>query len=236
MQAATGVSYIVGSVPRSGSTLLCELLAATRLAGSPGEFFSPYTMRVSMDRWGARTLEEYVQELFARETGGNGVFGAKAHWAQYESAFGGADPRPLFPGLRWVYITRRDRVRQAVSWVRAQQTGQFHAQDPARADDAVFDHERIAQMLRRIGREEQLWESLFERHRFEPHRVVYEDLVADREAAVRGVLALLEVEAPADLHIPQPALERQADRVSDQWVERYLAEAATSPGPAPGGA
>lgn len=236
MGPAPGVSYIVGSVPRSGSTLLCELLAATGLAGNPAEFFSPYTIRVSMDRWGVETLDRYVHELFARETGSNGVFGAKVHWAQYEATFGNGDPRPLFPGLRWVYITRRDRLRQAVSWVRAQQTGKFHAQDPARAESPVFDHGRITQMLRRIAREEQLWEALFENHGFDPHRVVYEDLVADREAAVRAVLALLGVETPADLHIPQPGLERQADLVSDEWVERYLAEAATSPGPAPGGA
>ena len=230
------VSYIVCSIPRSGSTLLCELLGRTGLAGAPDEFFSPYTMRVMMERWGVETLAEYVQELFARELSPNGVFGAKAHWTQYESAFGRTDPGELLPHVRFVCITRRDRLRQAVSWARAQQTGKFHAQDPARAEAAKFDADHIAQMLKRIEREEQRWESTFARLANAPHRVVYEDLIAAPDETVREVLALLAVEAPADLHIPPPRLERQADALSNEWVERYLAGTTTSPGHAPGGA
>jgi LPS sulfotransferase NodH len=223
------VSYIVGSVPRSGSTLLCELLTHTGLAGAPAEFLSPYTVRVSKERWGVDTLDRYLAEVFARNSTPNGVFGTKAHWAQYHATVGDADPRALFPNLRFVYITRRDRLRQAVSWVRAQQTGKFHAQDPAEAQrSAVFDRDRIAQILQRIDREEGLWESLFERHALAPHRVVYEDFVEAQEDTVRAVLGLLGVEAPADLHIPPPALERQADELSDDWVERYLAETAST--------
>jgi LPS sulfotransferase NodH len=29
-----------------------------------------------------------------------------------------------------------------------------------------------------------------------------------------------------DLHLPPPVLDRQADELSDEWVERYLAEVA----------
>ena len=221
---APSVCYVVGSVPRSGSTLLCELLGRTGVAGTPDEFFSPYTVGELKDDWGFATLEEYVRELFARHSTPNGVFGAKAHWAQWEATIGDADPFALFPGLRFVYITRRDHLRQAVSWVRAQQTGKFHAQDPSAAERAPeFDRDRIARMLARVEREEGLWESLFEQLQIEPRRVVYEDLVAAQEETVRAVLEHLGVEAPADLHLPPPVLERQADALSEEWIERYRA-------------
>ena len=46
-----------------------------------------------------------------------------------------------------------------------------------------------------------------------------------QEQTVREVLDAIGVDAPADLAMPPPVLDRQADELSDEWVERYLAEA-----------
>ena len=230
-------SYLVCSLPRSGSSLLCELLAATGVAGAPTEFFHPDKMAALRERWGVATLDGYVRELLARKTSPNGVFGAKAHWGQYRPAFGDADPRILFPDVRLVFITRRDRLRQAISWVRALQTRKWADQDRPPVDrPAVFDYEDITAKLMRIDREEETWEALFERHAIVPQRVVYEDFVESRDETVRAVLDALGIDAPSDLHLPPPELARQADELSEEWVERYLAESATSPAPARGDA
>jgi LPS sulfotransferase NodH len=219
------VSYMVCSIPRSGSSLLCELLAGTGLAGAPAEFFHPDKMRALRRRWEARTVDDYLRELLARKTSPNGVFGAKAHWEQYHPLFGDADPRGVLPDPLLVFITRHDRLRQAVSWVRALQTLEWAAQNgPREKSDAAFDSEHITRKLGRIDREEDAWEALFERHGLTPHRVVYEDFVAAQEATVRQVLEAVGVEAPPSLDLPPPALDRQADELSDAWVERYLAE------------
>jgi LPS sulfotransferase NodH len=223
------VSYLVCSIPRSGSSLLCELLAGTGLAGAPAEFFHPDKMALLERRWGVDTLDGYLRELLARKTSPNGVFGTKAHWGQYKPLFGDSDPGEIMPNPRVVLITRRDRLRQAVSWVRALQTLKWTNTDGPRVErPAVYDHEQITQKLARIDREEENWESLCERHGLVPHRVVYEDFVEAQEDTVRAVLDLLGVEAPADLHLPSPVLDRQADELSDEWVERYLAEAASA--------
>ena len=77
----------------------------------------------------------------------------------------------------------------------------------------VFDLDDITQKLVRIDREEDMWEALFDRHGLEPHRVVYEDFVEAQEQTVRAVLDALGVDAPADLHLPPPVLDRQADEL-----------------------
>ena len=230
-------SYLVCSLPRSGSSLLCELLGATGVAGAPAEFFHPDKMAALRERWGVATLDEYVGELLARKTSPNGVFGAKAHWGQYRPAFGDADPRAVLPDPHLVFITRRDRLRQAISWVRALQTRRWDAQDtPPMERPAAFDYDDITAKLMRIDREEEAWEALFERHGIVPQRVVYEDFVAARDETVRAVLGALGIDAPSDLRLPPPVLGRQADDLSDEWVERYLAKSATSPAPARGDA
>jgi len=218
-------SYLVCSIPRSGSSLLCELLGNTGLAGAPAEFFHPDKMAALQRRWGVDELGGYLRELLARKTSPNGVFGTKAHWGQYQPLFGESDPRMLLPALRVVFITRRDRLRQAVSWVRALQTLKWVTDVGPRVErPEVFDHEHITQKLGRIDREEDVWESLFDRHGIEPHRVVYEDFVAAQTETVRAVLEALGVDLPADLHLPPPVLDRQADERSEEWVERYLSE------------
>jgi LPS sulfotransferase NodH len=68
----------------------------------------------------------------------NGVFGAKIHWNNLRWAlakfsemprFAGLDRgailHTVFPNLRVVDVTRRDRVRQAVSWARMAQDGMW---------------------------------------------------------------------------------------------------------------
>jgi LPS sulfotransferase NodH len=219
------VSYMVCSIPRSGSSLLCELLGGTGLAGAPAEFFHSDKMRMLRKRWEVETVEDYLRELLARKTSPNGVFGAKAHWGQYHPLFGEADPRDVLPDPLLVFITRRDRLRQAVSWVRALQTLEWAAQNGPRVKrPAVFDPEHITRKLGRIDREEAAWEALFERHALAPQRIVYEDFIEAQEATVRDVLEAVGVDVPAHLDLPAPVLDRQADELSDEWVERYRAE------------
>jgi LPS sulfotransferase NodH len=218
-------SYLICSIPRSGSTLLCGLLTGTGVAGAPDEFFNPAYMRVRMQRWGVETTDEFVTQLLARKTGPNGVFGVKAHWSQYKRAFGGADPRQIFPGLRLIYIYRRDRLRQAVSWARAKQTSRFRSDQRVPTErQATFNAEDITHVLNRIERLDELWAGLFDRLGVAPHAVVYEDLVADRDGALRKVLGHIGIEPPVGLRVRTPVLERQADALTEEWVERYVAE------------
>jgi trehalose 2-sulfotransferase len=220
------VSYLICSVPRSGSNLLCDLLSGTGVAGAPTELFHPDFMRILKQRWEVETTQDYVAQLLARKTGPNGVFGVKAHWDQYHSVFETTDPRRVLPNLQLISITRRDHLRQAVSMVGALQTLRWKSTHPERPHRTTeYDAEDIARKLGRIKRVEELWTDLFDRYGIEPHRVIYEDFVADQSGTLRGVLEFIGVAPPAKLEVA-PTIERQADALSEEWVERYIAETA----------
>jgi LPS sulfotransferase NodH len=104
--------------------------------------------------------------------------------------------------MRWVSTSARPRQERAVR----------------------FDRAHIARLLGRIEREEQAWNELFGRLGVGPLTVVYEDLVGDHETAVRRTLDFIGVVPPANLALA-PTLEPLADALSDEWVERYRAEA-----------
>lgn len=216
-----GHCYMVCSLPRSGSSLLCELLAGSGVAGNPAEFFDRARMAALRAEWGAASFEDYLNELRARMSGSNAVFGFKAHFPQLREAFRARDVTRVFPDLRCVHVSRRGVLRQAVSFARAEQTRQWTSRGPLRGEPPRFDAAHIRGLLERIQREEQLWESFFERHGSTPHRVVYEDLAEAPAATVLEVLAYLEIDVPDGLRIGPPRLQRQADLVSEEWVRRY---------------
>src|SRR5438045_4129167 len=98
------LSYMICATPRSGSSLLCELLAGSGAAGAPEEYFGPLRMAGLQEEWGVAALDRYVAELRARRSGANGVFGFKTHFTQLRGALGRVEAvTELFPGLRLVH-------------------------------------------------------------------------------------------------------------------------------------
>jgi LPS sulfotransferase NodH len=227
------VSFIVCALPRSGSSLLCELLAATELAGAPSEVFDRNQMQEYRRVWSAHTLDDYLTALTAKKTSPNGVFGIKAHYHQLVETFGDteltrvspADLGNVFPDLRLVYISRLDHVRQAVSFARATQTEQWTSAHDA-ATTPTYDREQIGSLLEWIEREELAWEVFFDESEAPLFRVVYEDFVEAIEETTTDVLRFLDVDLPPKFELPTPTIGRQADEINDEWAARYLAETA----------
>lgn len=236
-------SYLLCTTVRTGSTLLCELLTSTGLAGHPSELFSPPGRRTLAGTWGTPTVTAYVDELLRRLVTPNGVFGAKVgipaltdlleHLrAEGDDASAHELLAEAFPGLRYVWISRRDRVRQAVSWERAVQTGLWThtgAPPPIVVPRPRFDAAAIRRRIDAIERDERWWADLFAEAGVGPVRVFYEDLVADGAAVVRRVLDELGIDTAGPLWLSAPRVRRQADARSERWVQRYHQAAGRAP-------
>ena len=128
-------SYIICGTPRSGTTLLCEALLLTGVAGRPSEYFQAWSTRKD-DR--PAPGSEDLKSLLADGTTPNGVFGAKIMWTHFHRTLSdlraitgdsGAPPHQalatIFPGLRYIKTLRRDNVRQAVSLSKAVQSNHW---------------------------------------------------------------------------------------------------------------
>jgi LPS sulfotransferase NodH len=237
------VSYVVCSVARSGSTLLGSLLWDTGLAGKPVEYFHPVHATKLIRRWhswglGSRlparywdrvprsnnfvadaAIERYARDLVRYRTTPNGRFGVKMHYSQYEKQLGLRPLEALFPNLRYISITREDRVAQAVSWWKASQSGQWAAGDPKRRDP-TYSFAGILRLHCEILREEQGWDDLFESRGISPLRVTYEAVSTRPDDAVRS--ALLAMDVADTVGGVSSRMQRQSDPTNRDWSERYL--------------
>jgi LPS sulfotransferase NodH len=223
--------------------LLTDGLRETRRAGVPKQFFLPkaeprYAAEIGIDP--AAGYAEYVHGIVNAKTTRNEVFGFKLMSWYLEDflkrlrntrAFGEAATdelqvlRTAFPRLRFVYIRRCHKLRQALSTARALQTGLWKVQNgkvPER--EPQFDAELIEQSLREAERQDKIWEDLFQRLGVQPFQVQYEQLCRDYEETIRSVLDFLKISLPSGTRIGPPVTIRQADEVSRIWEERFLAE------------
>lgn len=209
-------SYFICGTPRCGSWLLCGLLASTGVAGRPHEWFWRDTQESLVRAWGAPDFASYLELVLAAGTTPNGIFGAKVMWGHLAelSAF----PRP-----RFVWLRRRDRVAQAVSFATAAQTGHWHHWDPPPREVPTFRFEEVDALLRELDELERGWAGWFERQRIEPLELTYEELVADQETETLKVLELLSLQLPAGTAI-RPLTQAARDATNDDWSARYRAE------------
>lgn len=228
------LAYLVFFTPRSGSYLLCSELQASNVAGRPGEWFSPTTAssRGAAQQGAIRRLANVVGDTATA----NGVVGAKTTRFHYESfseclssELGGAD-LDLLDALsvvgaevRLVWLRRRDKARQAVSYWRASVTGEWSlrpGQAPGGVESSRFDVEHAARLEERIVTDERWIAQLLARSQL-PHTIVwYEDLAAHPRSVTDSVLTFLGVQTPSRDH--QPRFSRQSDATSESLVERYV--------------
>ena len=228
--------YLICTVQRTGSWLLCHALEDSGLAGIPAEYFHRGDEAFWASRWQVSDDQAFIAAMLREEQTPNGVFGSKMMWNYLPDALtrlrtlsGGrpSSDAELFhyhlPGLRYVWLRRRDFVRQGVSWWRASVTGQYALSgDNQPASIPPPDYAEIANLVRLAEASDRGWHNWFVSQDITPLEVVYENLVDDIEGTVRRVLAFLEVEVQREPLGIQPRLRQQADEISERLVGEFL--------------
>jgi LPS sulfotransferase NodH len=243
-------TYIICTNPRSGSWLLSEGLAATSIAGNPREWFNVQQEQATRAQWRIDndtdlTFEGYVEAARLLSTSSNGVSGIKLHYYQFAdlprrmpARPGGGEPSPgelltaLFPDARYVWLTRRDKVRQAISLFLAHRTDHWWSVDgsPAREEPAIeFDPDAIAAFQALLEKSEHGWQSFFEANRITPLAIEYEGLAADYAGTIGKVLQWLGIPDAARPAMQAPRLRRQSDARGPEWAARIAASNAGRP-------
>ena len=193
---------------------------------------------------------DYVSWVLGTATTSNGVFGAKIMSAYVDGLATGlrealGDPAPdttpgllaaVFPRLRYVFLVREDKVRQAVSLWRAIQTWQWREDAPeaghvdaARGDGALrYDFAALDHLRRRLADEERWWRAYFADAGIEPLTIVYEQFADGHDDVVRAVLRHLEIPFDGTWTLPSPTMRRQSDGLSGDWAARFAAEASAT--------
>jgi LPS sulfotransferase NodH len=135
-----------------------------------------------------------------------------------------------FPNLHYVWITRRDKIRQAVSLYRACMTGiWFNLTDeelpPEKIDkdrELAFNFKDIDNLLHDVVIDNDVaWQCYFDACGIEPLKIVYEDFCQDTDTAAIEILEYLGIPLPDDLEFSKRRLLKQSNPLTEEWVQQY---------------
>jgi LPS sulfotransferase NodH len=253
--AAPRLSYCIWFTQRVGSTLLTHALEDTGIAGRPREWLNVATGADLLAAFGVADAMALRDELWRRAMTDNGVVGLKygmterlhewvtALFAEVVPGVHDPDGRhaweAFFPACKHVFMTRRNKVRLAVSWWRAIQTAEWHrpncAQSAAVAGERSsaptpadlidrYSHDALDHLLVEANLREAEIQERFDRWKIVPYTIVYEDFIARYDATVRGVLDYLAMPGREHAVISAAAFDPIADEVSEAWAQRFHRE------------
>lgn len=245
-------SYIICSTPRTGSTLLCDLLASTGVAGDPDSFFMRDVDPVWARRWclpardglsEAEYCAAYLRAAIAAGRGATPIMGLRLMRENLDDL--SATIYTVYPGLPsdrdrlqaafgeilYIHLTREDKLAQAVSLVRAEQSGLWHmAPDGTELErmapprEPEYDFHRIGAKLAELERFDAGWRSWFEDQGIVPLKVGYESLSETPAEAVGRICRSLGVPEPEAGSL-KANVAKLSDATNAEWVRRYRAEA-----------
>lgn len=244
-------AYIICTSPRSGSTLLCRMLRQTGCAGHPGSHFHDPSLDAWMAAYGLRRkdgetesalLGRVFEAAIAKGRGSTNVFGLRLQRQSFQ--YFSEKLRVLCPGMAsdadriaqafretaFIHLRREDKVAQAVSYVKAQQSGLWHRSADGTELERLsppgvlaYDGDTLKRQVDLFAANDIAWNDWFEREQIDPLRLTYEDLSADPLACVQRVLDLLGIDRHAARGV-EPDTAILSDPVSRDWAARLRKE------------
>jgi LPS sulfotransferase NodH len=234
--------YLVCANPRVGSTLFCEVLRGTGVAGCVTEPFDPNVETRLRQEWGCQTVSrlEFMVEAIKMSRTPNGVGAAKIMWTYLDAfltdlaKFENLRALPsgierfatTFRGCLALHLSRRNKAQAAISYWLARETGEWfwdgstpRGQPPARPD-----FWEITKLHAEMHAAELSWPLFLRAAGIRSATIYYEDWVLDpakHVIALANQHLLLKIKCASARTLPR--LARQADATTDTIEREWIA-------------
>jgi trehalose 2-sulfotransferase len=239
-------ALVICATPRSGTTLLCDLLTDTGVTGRPDSFYRAQSIAEFADYFGVADGPDferrYLAAILAEGCGSTDLFSIRVMWPSlseiattlavlFPDALTDADRiAAAFGTPLYVHVSRQDKLAQAISRSKAEQSGLWHrnADGSERervrpATEPVYDAARINDFIAETAAHETSWRNWFAAQGITSIELTYEELSADPQAEVARLVTALGRD-PAVTSGIQPRTARLADAESTEWAARFRAE------------
>ncbi len=245
------VAYIICATPRSGSTLLCDLLNDTGVAGNPHSFFRREDIaewaeyfNVPVAKW-CDDLEfdqSYLEAVLKYGTSGTEVFGTRLMWESISDLSKRLDA--FFPGLPndsarfqsafglpvYIHLSREDKVAQAVSRLKAEQTGLWHVDADGterervkRGQTPTYDARELSGIVTELEENDAAWVHWFAQQGIVPVSITYEMLSSEPQATLALILSALGQDKSIAETVKLKTA-KLANEESREWAVRFRTE------------
>lgn len=231
--------------------MLCKMLKASDCAGNPESYFH----QSSVDSWlKTCSLEaeefsserEKLQAIFSTVQiaghAGTDIFGLRMQQRSFgffldklailhpNSPNDTCRIAASFGSTLFIHLTRHNKIEQAVSHLKAEQSGLWHKSSNGQelerlspAQELRYDPIEINRLIAEMTQNDIDWHTWFNSQGIEPLRLSYENLSNTPKSALSKILQALDLD-PTIAQKIDPPTAKLADRLSLEWAERYISE------------
>lgn len=226
---------------RSGSSLLCDLLNNTLVMGNPREFLRPSYLKehLSFEFKESDLNSSLIYLQLSRFATPNKVSGVKMMWVNFnyiieQLKLSCSDTNTqdkdlidqAFINPKWIFISRKDKLRQAISLARAIKTNTWKQETNSFAFKQLFlqtyiSNFQIDSYLNSLIHDENKWFEFFKKNNITPYTVIYEDLCINYSNIVKEILEQLgEFNSDKQLSF-STNMKRQRDIYTEVLILKY---------------
>lgn len=230
--------------------MLCDLLKSTQLLGDPKSFYRPQ----SIDNWKKRLSIEvdqsvdlaafertYLQKILIAGRGGTDRFSMRIMQANLQHMMSKLalifpdehDDRSLinkaFGGTKFLYLERLNKIEQAISYYRAEQSGLWHKfangddreRELPQQTEPTYNFQKISKLVHELEIAEIGWQQWFKGANIAYVHITYEALSDDPKTVMASTLKQLELDLSCTEFLSFDT-SKLADNLSHKWAQRFL--------------
>lgn len=236
------VSYLGLMTPRSGSTLFCTHMQRIGY-GNPIEAFNPnknHRERFKFDI-DYNDPTAFIGAVVKYQTQNN-VMGMKFSRSQFKIFLANARKMlaptgialndaevvdVFFPNTRYIHLQRRNKIKQAISFSKALQSGIWNETVDTNQEyrkyvlPAMYDREHIESCYDVLLADDIAWQYYLEKNELPSMLIWFEDLIGHYDEKMKEVYAYLKIK---DKSIIEPPLRQQSNKESLDWEGRFRDE------------
>jgi LPS sulfotransferase NodH len=220
--ARSGSSYLGSLFQENGVGWLGESLynpISAKKINAPNVVYAPLYNK----KFDKLLLKEYIKESHKTHNGRIVIKIMGSKWEDILSAIGGdANITEYFGDVTYVYLTRNDRWRQAISLDIARKTKRWRkSKDDTKqvVPKTKFNFQSIKKMHHKCNAENNVFKRFFEMHSINPIRITYEELDQDYVTTFKSLMTKLGTPIEA---VKDGTLQRQETELDESFYQQVM--------------
>ncbi len=185
------MDYVICATPRTRSTVLCDLLVSSNVAGYPREYHEGHESIKGLDITDPATYQKYVSVSISP----NGVCGIQVMSTEKHIV----DKFIDFKNVKCIWLRRENKIKQAISLLKAHKRNCFYETDKDRKNDDLnqikITRDEIAYSTFELTAQDLSWEYYFQENKIIPLSIWYKDLETETQQkdTLKKVLVFLGI-------------------------------------------
>ena len=216
------MDYVICTTPRTRSTVLCDLLVSSNVAGYPREYHEEHESLKGLDITDRKTYQKYVSV----STSPNGVCGIQVMYKQKHIVEKFID----FKKVKCIWLRRENKIKQAISLLKAAKRNCFHETNETRKNDDLsqikITNDEIIYSMFELTVQDMSWGHYFQENQMSPLTIWYRELETETQQKniLKKVLDFLRIrEKPIDPKIWGVRQDTEWDKdLYNQIIKTYL--------------